>query len=49
MQGRYELRHPVYGRGYRWTRLDLAERDLAKSVPANEWFIYDRLEKRRLP
>lgn len=48
MTGRYELRHPVYGKGYRWTRLDLAIRDLSKSIPVNEWFIYDRLEKRRL-
>lgn len=46
MKGRYQLRHPIYGRGYKYERLDLAERELAKCVPANEWYVYDRLEKR---
>jgi hypothetical protein len=45
MKGRYELRHPRYGRGLRFTSLDHARRELGHAVPAGEWTIYDRLEK----
>jgi hypothetical protein len=46
---RYELRHPRYGRGLRFTDLGPARRELAKAVPAGEWFIYDRQEKKPAP
>jgi len=43
--GRYELRHPKYGRGGRSTSLDRARRELAKAIPAGEWVIFDRQTK----
>ena len=45
MKGRYELRHPRYGRGLRFTSLDRARRELTFAIPAGEWFIFDRQEK----
>lgn len=48
MKGRYELRHDTYGRGYRYTDLRLARKEIAKCIPASTWYIFDRLEKRRV-
>ncbi len=44
MQGRYEIKdtnHPDW-RGMRFTSLDRAERELAKSVPPGRFVIVDR-------
>ena len=48
MKGRYELRHPKYGRGLRFTSLDHARRELIHAVPAGTWTIFDRQEKREV-
>ena len=44
MTGRYEIRdrENPRARGYRFTALDRAQRELAHAVPAGRWFIYDR-------
>lgn len=39
---RYELRHPTYGRGLRFTHLEAAKRELEHCVPRAEWRIWDR-------
>jgi hypothetical protein len=48
MKRRYELRHDTYGRGYRYTKLEHAQRELAHSVPAGEWYIWDRQENHKV-
>lgn len=45
MKGRYQLRHDSYGFGLRFTRLDLAVRELGHAAGGG-WFIFDRLEKK---
>jgi len=45
VKGRYEIRHDTYGRGYRFTDLDRARRELARSVGGG-WYIFDRQERR---
>jgi hypothetical protein len=42
MVKRYEIRHHVYGRGYRYQKLETALKELKHCVPPGEWFVYDR-------
>jgi hypothetical protein len=48
MQRRYQLAHDTLGRGYRYTKLEHAIRELAHCVPAGEWYIIDRQTRQRI-
>lgn len=45
---RYVLMHDTYGRGNRYNDLHRAIRELQHCVPVAEWYVYDRIEKRRM-
>jgi hypothetical protein len=47
MKLRYEIkdRENPSSRGQRFTNLERAENELARSVPRSRWYLYDRLLK----
>lgn len=47
MKGRYEIRHPKFGRGYRFTSLERARKEFLFCAGGN-WYIYDRQEKQEV-
>lgn len=50
MTGRYEIRdnQNPKARGYRFTKLERAQRELTHAVPASRWFIFDRQTKQAI-
>ena len=50
MKGRYEVKDSKYPtwRGRRFTKLEHARRDLVQAEPRGRFFVWDRLERRRL-
>lgn len=46
MKGRYEIkdRNNPKAKGYRFTKLEHAQRELAHATPPERWYIFDRAE-----
>jgi hypothetical protein len=48
MQRRYQLVHPIYGKGFKFTELRNALKEQRQSIPVGEWRIYDRQDRKEI-